>query len=117
MGDTDVYAKRAKNVVDGLARALALSHAGQDDQALILLATLKPDVASLSEAAKGLHEVVKTEEDLAQARLHAVTEAIASTVDAGTPRGPRSRARRRPSPATWPSYSRLKSTWQTTSKK
>lgn len=82
MGDTDVYAKRAKNVVDGLARAVALSHAGQDDQALALLATLKPDVASLSEAAKGLHEVVKTEEDLAQTRLHAITEAIASTVDA-----------------------------------
>ncbi len=79
---TDTYAKRAQRVVDGLAQATLLSNANKDDQALALLASLKPDVASLREAAKGMHEVVKSEEDLAQRKLHAVLEAIASTVDA-----------------------------------
>jgi uncharacterized coiled-coil DUF342 family protein len=79
---TDTYTKRAQRVVDGLAQATLLSNAGKDDQALALLASLKPDVAGLREAAKGMHEVVKSEEDLAQRKLHAVLEAIASTVTA-----------------------------------
>src|SRR5260370_13347688 len=77
---TDTYAKRAQRVVDGLAQATLLSNANKDDQALALLASLKPDVASLREAAKGMHEVVKSEEDLAQRKLHSLLQPIPSTV-------------------------------------